>query len=153
MLPSVIIFHSLFCVSQKVDRWNRLRANGWIHSYGGLVGSDSAKMGSTPETLWPEASVAAGQYLVRNPKLSKTWIRIILFFWLFSKDNNNKKKKKKQTRRRIKTTDSSSSFLMIMPPLTRETVQTGIFFFFFFFFLNKRKSLFILFHFLVASSL
>ena len=116
MLPSVIIFHSLFCVSQKVDRWNRLRANGWIHSYGGLVGSDSAKMGSTPETLWPEASVAAGQYLVRNPKLSKTWIRIILFFWLFSKDNNNKKKNKK-TRRRIKTTDSSSSFLMIMPPL------------------------------------
>jgi hypothetical protein len=55
---------------QKVDRWKRPRANGWILLYGGPAGSVSAKTESTPATLWPEASAAVGPYLVSR-KFSK----------------------------------------------------------------------------------
>lgn len=57
---------------QKVDRWKRPRANGWILLYGGPAGSGSAKTESTPATLWPEASAAVGPYLVsRKNKFQK----------------------------------------------------------------------------------
>ena len=60
-----LFFFFLFSFhSQKVDRWKRPRANGWILLYGGPAGSGSAKTESTPGTLWPEASAAVGRYLV-----------------------------------------------------------------------------------------